>query len=90
MARGRPKASRCYNCRWWDRSWNFKNQERDWGDCHFWGQAVCNPIVGGHVSKWSGPSPRGSDTCKAYNAEPGLIGKMDPAQDGPSRPRGDE
>lgn len=65
-----PKASRCKSCRWWERSNNFRQMDRDWGLCHFWGGQTGHRIPGGFIDYSVGHEPRGSDTCDWHNAPP--------------------
>ena len=78
----------CYNCRWWERSGNFKSKARDWGDCHFWGHREGYRSGAAMIDRWNGASPRGNDACTAFNKPPEMIGKIDP-RGGPSNPNGD-
>jgi len=61
---------RCKSCRWWERSYNFKTIDRDWGLCHFWGGKSGHGIHGGFIDYSFGHEPRGSDTCDWHNADP--------------------
>jgi hypothetical protein len=78
----RAKTSRCSSCRWWERSNNFRAQDRDWGLCHFWGGRSGHRILNGFIDYSYGHEPRGSDTCDWHNADPSkkeaahLDGKM--------------
>lgn len=64
------RTPRCKSCRWWDRSNNFRQIDRDWGLCHFWGGHEGRRIPGGFIDYSVGHEPRGSDTCTWHNAPP--------------------
>lgn len=67
----RGKVPRCSSCRWWERSNNYRAQDRDWGLCHFWGGRTGRGIPGlGFIDGSFGHEPRGSDTCDHHNAKP--------------------
>lgn len=66
----RAKTSRCKSCRWWDRSNNFKAEDRDWGLCHFWGGRTGQRMPLGFIDYSYGHEPFGSDTCDWHNAGP--------------------
>ena len=69
----RAKSGRCKSCRWWERSNNFRAEDRDWGLCHFWGKRVGYRIQGGgFIDGTVGHEPRGSGTCEQYTADPSL------------------
>lgn len=61
---------RCKSCRWWERSFNFRSADRDWGLCWFWGGRSGHRITGGFIDYSFGHEPRGSDTCENHNAPP--------------------
>lgn len=64
------KVPRCLSCRWWERSSNFKSEERDWGLCHLWGGRSGHISSGMALDYTFGHEPRGSDTCEYHNADP--------------------
>lgn len=66
----RAKVPRCSSCRWWERSNNFRSQDRDWGLCHFWGGRSGHRTQIGFIDYSFGHEPRGGDTCEWHNTSP--------------------
>ena len=64
------RTPRCKSCRYWERSYNFRAEDRDWGLCHFWGKQSGYHAAGVFMDFWDGHEPRGSDTCGWHNADP--------------------
>lgn len=84
------RTARCKSCRWWERSNNFRQAERDWGLCHFWGgEHFGARIPNGFIDYTVGHEPRGADTCGFHNADPSLRGTV-PASIAPKMKCGGE
>lgn len=78
----RPYKPRCMSCRHWERSYNFKRAERDWGLCHFWGRRRGYRTGRMFIDGTEGHEPRGANGCAWHNADPSLCGQL-PAIVGP-------
>ncbi len=72
----RAKVPRCKSCRWWERSNNFRSQDRDWGLCHMFGGRAGARMGGGFIDFSYGHEPLGSDTCDFHNADPSIQGTV--------------
>ena len=71
-----PRQPRCKSCRWWERSFNFKTYERDWGLCHFWGRRAGANVGNAFIDFTVGHEPRGCCYCGFHNADPSLLGQI--------------